>query len=212
MIAPAVVLWDLDGTLLVPPSSGVFPRAMALLGLPVVHLVLPHGLTDYGRAAALLKAARASRSRLPDLLAVADDLTRDESRDWPTAPMPGAGEALSRLRDFGLIQGILTGNTYRRMLTKLDSAGLGTSWSDPAMIFTGEGELDRASLGRRARRAAKDALLIVIGDSDEDVRTARAARARFYRVGKTSSPNHVAKGIVADLGLRLEPTGTEAPQ
>lgn len=97
------------------------------------------------------------------------------------------------------------------MRTKLDSAGLGTSWSDPAMIFTGEREPDRASLGRRARRAAKEAPVIVIGDSDEDMRASHAAHATFYRVGTTSSPNQVVHRIVADLGLCLPLANKEAP-
>lgn len=211
MSIPGVVLWDLDGTLVVPPASGVFPKAMALLGHPCVHPVVRHGLTDFGRAAVLLEDAGASRTLVPELLALADSLTLSESECVPTVPIPGASEALARLASVGLIQGILTGNTPERMRTKLESAGLGTSWSDPTMIFTGEREPDRASLGQRARRAAGEVLLILIGDSAEDVRAAHAAQARFYRVTESSSPNRVAYRIVADLGLAVPSPGTEAP-
>ena len=214
---PALVLWDLDMTLLDPAGFGT----------RMITTVLTERL---GRVPAMGAsfAGRTDRAILTDLLvrngvkvddddaivslmdAVADRCERsgDDLLAGGGGPLPGARGAVDALAaDPQLHQGVVTGNMRRTALLKLRLCGF-DGLPDPGLGAFGDHHTDRAHLVRDAVVAARARDLdvsvadaVVVGDHVHDVRGALDAGARCVGVatGRVSAADLRAAGAHAVL-------------
>jgi phosphoglycolate phosphatase len=189
-----LVLFDLDGTVLTfegaPPGPGrtaLDRAAYELFGLErgTSGLTVAGG-TDRALARALLQRAGAvdddaSIARLLDCY-VGHLETVLAARRY--RPVGEAAKAVAGLRARGLRVGLATGNLRRGASIKLASAGLGDVFDLEHGGYGCDAEL-RADIVRVAIRrcaGADEVDVVVVGDTEHDVRAARAVGARVVGV------------------------------
>ena len=187
-----VVLFDIDGTLLVSRGIGREAKRRAMLecfgrtGDLDSHVF--GGKTDWGILADLLAPHGYSKSDIGREIdayeAVMARHMRAISAAYTAEPLAHALELLHDLRWRGdALIGLVTGNTSKTAAIKLEMAGFDPDWF-PIGAFGNESH-DRADLTRLARRRANDHLgrrlngteIIVIGDTPADIEAARAIDA-----------------------------------
>jgi phosphoglycolate phosphatase-like HAD superfamily hydrolase len=218
---PALILFDIDGTLL-PPSSvhgAAFAYAFrTVYGLPLdISGLHASGRTDTWILAEPLRRAGLSDasiwSRLPEAYAAMDTYVRQHLGDLRHEVLPGVSEVLERLHSDGQLLGLLTGNLAGIAMTKMRQAGL-----DRYFNVGGFGEesdvrahlvpvaLDKASqlVGYRipAHRA------VVVGDTPLDVEAGRAHGTLTVSVATGAYTEDDLRRIGADLVL---PSFADAP-
>ena len=129
----ALVLWDIDGTLVDSAKLGRDAFLVAferVTGAPPAQLVPFAGRTDLEIAADLLEQSGVAADdgvvdAFEDALAGAMAELEEELRRRGRA-YPGAQQALERLgREPGIVQGLLTGNIPANARVKLGAVGLG---------------------------------------------------------------------------------------
>jgi len=182
-----IVLWDLDGTLLIDDSPegglGVFAQALRdVSGHDAVTLHDRHGKVDWQILREMRKLAG-----LPE--SFAGPLTRrfkELSTEWYAKPgnacqaVPGIQEALRAVHDAGWVNALITGNSKDRTRVKLTSAGIDLSAFDWGHSFFGSIYPDRAALARAAARAVHNGVLV--GDTGGDGVAANAGGFGFVAV------------------------------
>ncbi len=177
-----LLLWDIDGTLLVTGDDGLMHYHRALCAVvpgAARPLVDTHGKTDWQIILELLDAAGIDRALAPELSAKLDadaGVFLDGAR---ARLLPYVKPVLEKTRTRGLRNALLTGNSERRSRNKLTGAGL-----DPALIdwdasYFGSRSPDRSDLARAARRDHPDPGLLIIGDTPFDGIAAAAAGIPF---------------------------------
>jgi phosphoglycolate phosphatase len=195
----AVLLWDVDGTLLTTRRAGVFALEEALVdvtGRPADLTGVPTaGLTDVEIAWAILERAGAG----PTEALVARFLRAYEAR-LPACLPRRAGHVMPNVKPileaFGrrpdVVSLLLTGNTRAGALAKLRHYGLDAYLSDGAFAETAR---ERESIARAAFALARARVpglgadaLFVIGDTPHDVRCGRAIGARVVAVASGGHP------------------------
>ena len=212
----SLVLFDIDGTLLLSGGAGV--RAMTLafettFGVPDAFA----GVTIAGRTDTYLLSAAFERAGLPD---TADAHARFHASYLPVLAreihargngrygvMPGVEALLATLEaDDAVHLALLTGNYERAARIKLDHFGLSRffAWG----VF-GEESPDRNVLGRlavaraeinRVPSAARERP-VVIGDTPDDIACAHAAGARAIAVATGSFSLAQLTAAGADVAL-----------
>lgn len=196
----ALVVWDIDGTLIGAPRSGrmLFETAVArVLGRPdVAPPSMHHGSTDHAIIERMLLGEGFTREQaallLPPVLRELESLTTD--RDMVLAeyrPFPGSRLAIEAVAATGALQSYVTGNSPRRAWSKLAAFGLDRHLDMRCGGF-GDGTSDRWRLVEAARRRAGllhsgeegafDGRTIVIGDTINDIRAARESGASAVAV------------------------------
>ncbi|HEX2062872.1 MAG TPA: haloacid dehalogenase-like hydrolase [Acidimicrobiales bacterium] len=205
-MAPRLVLWDVDGTLLRSSrlTRDVFDVAVqkALGRPPGGHGVVMSGKTDPRIALEILAVAgvtgEEARGHLPrviqcleeELAAAADTVRRDGKI------LPGVAEILPRLHaEPDVVQSVLTGNTAANAAVKLDAVGL-DRWLDLEVGAYGSDDADREALVPVARRRAREhhgrdfsaEEVWVVGDTPGDLACARAGGTRCLLVGTGAFP------------------------
>ena len=187
-----VILFDIDGTLLISRGIGREAKRRAMLEcFGVTGDLDSHvfgGKTDWGILADLLaphgySAADIGRE-MPAYEAVMARHMRQISGEYVADPCPHAMELVQALRrrDDTLI-GLVTGNTSQTAAIKLEMAGFAPDWFMVGAF--GNESPHRADLTRLARqwagqhlgRELNGAELIVIGDTPADIQAARAIDA-----------------------------------
>jgi phosphoglycolate phosphatase len=217
--APAVLLWDIDGTLIA--TQGEDERRYGavlrdLLGDPDVRTPAnTSGLTDHGivRDALLDHGLSEEQAALlvPVALEAMEVVTAQESADGIPL-LAGVRELLERPWPADVIQTAGTGNARRRARIKLDAAGL-TDLFDLGVGGFGDLPADRWRILEESvervellRGGPVDrSRVVVIGDTPRDV--AAAQRAGLRSVGVATGHHPVpeleeagADLVVADLG------------
>jgi phosphoglycolate phosphatase len=196
-----LVLWDVDGTLVVagPAAQTAFDLAVASVfgRAPGPHDVHMAGKTDPQIALEILASMAISepeaRRHLPAVLEAlekeleaATDLIREHGR-----VLPGAEPVLRRLAsDRRVVQTVLTGNLAANARLKLAAFGL-DRWLDLELGATGSDDGDRLALVAVAMAKAKRRLgfafeprqVWVVGDTPLDLIAARAGGTRCLLVG-----------------------------
>jgi len=187
-----VILFDIDGTLLVSRGIGREAKRRAMLecfgktGDLDSHIF--GGKTDWGILADLLAPQGYSSADIgrdmPTYEAVMARHMREISGAYTADPCPHAMELVKSLRgrDDALI-GLVTGNTSQTAAIKLELAGFAPDWF--VIGAYGNESPHRDDLTRLARQRAgahlgrdlNGAELIVIGDTPADIQAARAIDA-----------------------------------
>ena len=215
-----VILFDIDGTLLISRGIGREAKRRAMLecfgttGDLDSHVF--GGKTDWGILADLLAPQGYSKSDIGREMdayeAVMARHMRAISPAYRAEPLAHALELLHDLRQRGdVLIGLVTGNTSKTAAIKLEMAGFDPDWF--AIGAFGNESHERADLTRLARSRAADYLerrlngtdIIVIGDTPADIEAARAidAVAVAVRTGYAERDCLIASEpdfLLADLG------------
>ncbi|MGO9095228.1 MAG: HAD family hydrolase [Bryobacteraceae bacterium] len=205
-IAPALALFDIDGTLL--RRAGPHHREALVeairktTGLATTTDRIPlYGMLDPVIIAEMLRRAgtkeRAIREALPEVVRRAQSIYARRCPDLARRTCPGVRRLLARLERRGVAMGLVTGNLTRIGWKKMERAGLKGYFRFGAF---GEMAGNRAGLVRLAveqarRRGWIDGATPVslIGDAPNDILAAQAAEVRSIAV---------ATGVVAMEELR----------
>jgi phosphoglycolate phosphatase-like HAD superfamily hydrolase len=187
-----LILFDIDGTLLKTPGVGRKATAAAMLEvygtLPDLDLHQFSGKTDYFTLTELLAGQGfdqgAVAARLDDFAAAMGHYTSIYAQEMPVQVLPGALEAVHRLRgDSSSLVGLVTGNTPQSSAAKLRAAGFDPDWF-PVGAY-GTESVDRNDLPAYALERAhhycgypiRSEQAYVIGDTVMDIACARAVGA-----------------------------------
>lgn len=193
-----LLLFDVDGTLLDAAGAGRAALEGAMQEVygtsgPIDDFAFD-GLTDPDIVRSLLRMAGLENSeidvRLDSLWDSYDGRLDGElrTRRGQVAAFPGVADLLERLgetRRFRL--GLLTGNVESGAWRKLRACGLGGCFGFGAFGSDAEQRADLPPIALRRARAATGIRYtseetILVGDTPEDIRCARAGRARILAV------------------------------
>jgi phosphoglycolate phosphatase-like HAD superfamily hydrolase len=206
-----IVLFDLDGTVLTfegpPPGPGRTALEMAMRELHDVEAAT-HGLrlaggTDRALARAMLQRAGVT----DDEEAIASILARyvahltsvlSTRRYRPIGPV---ARTVEQLRARGVLVGLATGNTRDGAHLKLSSAGLREAFDLARGAYGCDAEA-RAEIVRlaahRCGAAERGASVVVVGDTEHDVRAGRAIGARVVGVAASAASLDELRAAGAD--------------
>lgn len=190
-----IVLWDIDGTLLLNSArAGAFYhdaiREVAGVGpAPDEPHAVEHGKTDgqilaerlerWGGDPALFDAVSQRMDELSD--AYLTDAARREAA-------PGVDAAVRAVAAAGWSNGLLTGNSPHRARVKLQGAGIDIEAFDWDRSFFGDHHLRRSDLTAAARADLGDATAVILGDTPADGQAADAAGFPFLAVATGAYP------------------------
>ena len=193
--APALVLFDIDGTLLRragPHHRQALVEAVhRVTGLETSTDHIPvHGMLDPDILTCMMRDAGASaaavRSAMPEIIRVAQRVYARSVPGLQRKTCPGVRSVLRRMADRGFLLGLVTGNLTRIGWKKLERAGL-----KPYFRFGAFGEMakDRAGLARMAIRRARErgwiarqAAIALVGDAPSDIIAAKRNGIRAIAV------------------------------
>ncbi|HEV2635065.1 MAG TPA: haloacid dehalogenase-like hydrolase [Actinocrinis sp.] len=215
---PALILWDIDHTLLTTGgvSHEVYARAFrTVVGTPMAALADMAGRTE--RAIVLdtlaLNHVADPEDKLDAFYAALGEVARD-MKDQMRAHgrrLPGAAEAIAGLANADLIQSVVTGNLPAIAAVKLEAFDL-LDGLDTSVGGYGDDGSDRADLVRLALQRAATAYgrpfaakrTVIVGDTPHDIRGAHDAGAVAIGVatGRSSVEDLAAVGaevVFADL-------------
>ena len=226
---PALVLWDLDLTLLDPAGFGsrmITPVLADILGREPLMGASFAGRTDRAILTDLLVRNGLEVDDDDELIiatmnAVAERCEKfaDDLVAGGGGPLPGAHDAVRALAADPLVhQGVVTGNMRRTALLKLRVCGF-DGLPDPALGAFGDHHSDRAHLVSEAITLARGRGMgisperaVVVGDHVHDVRGALDAGAHCIGVatGRVSADDlraagaHVVLPDLTDTGALLD--------
>jgi phosphoglycolate phosphatase len=212
----ALVLWDIDGTLVDSAKLGRDAFLIAferITGAPPAQLVPFAGRTDLEIAADLLEQSGiaaddgmidAFEGALADAMAGLAGEVRRRGRAYP-----GAKESLARLeREPGVVQGLLTGNIPANARVKLGAVGL-DGFVDFDIGGYGSDHRVRSELvaiacaraGRKLGVRVPHERAVLVGDTPLDVAAAQASGARAIGVATGPFSVHELENTGADAVL-----------
>jgi phosphoglycolate phosphatase-like HAD superfamily hydrolase len=219
---PWLLLWDIDGTLLLRASASharaVWDALREVHGLEDRELLRNQrmaGMTDGQIAREILTAAGVDGPAIDHHAETVRERICETyvPGDLETHVSPGLEEALRALSDRGdVVHSLVTGNFERIARMKLRAAGIG-DWFDPRVGGGfGSDHEDRLLLPATARRRAGEALLsddrpwpadraVVIGDTPRDIACARHDGVRVIAIatgGHDAAELHDADALVHD--------------
>lgn len=182
-----VILWDIDGTLMRtnrPNSTSPHKNVLRKRGYPYDPSVAGlSGRTDFEVFQELTKGDLEI-----DMLQKAFHELDQESRRLDKVSTfdlyPGIFLALRVLSNVGWTHGILTGNTQRRLLAKLEKAGIKDSFSKE-LLFGCEFGDSREMIAIRASELLQQknlSTVVVIGDTPNDIAAARMSSLQVVSV------------------------------
>jgi phosphoglycolate phosphatase len=190
-----LLLWDIDGTLLLKASREhgealhAAIRRVYRVQIPQAH-VEAAGRTDFAIARSILTLAGVSAERVDERLgdlraAAVEEYARRVPSDLSERVAPHVPEVLDTLAQRGDVRhSLVTGNLEPIARMKLRAAGIGHHFANGQGGFGSDSE-DRAELPGIARRRAGNHAqddTIVIGDTPRDIACARADGVRVIAV------------------------------
>lgn len=212
--APALVLFDIDGTLV--RRSGPHHRealvdaVRRVTGLDTTTDGIPvHGMLDPDILTQMMLAAGARRplirEAMPEIVIRAQSLYVRRVPDLQDRTCPGVPEVLEKIHRGGLLLGLVTGNLTRIGWKKLEKAGLKKYFRFGAFAETAK---DRTGLVRMAIRRARAegwisrrAPVAMIGDAPSDVIAAKANRVKAIAVATGLSSVEELQALQPDVLL-----------
>ena len=193
--APALVLFDIDGTLIRRAGAhhreALVDAVRRVTGIESTTDHIPvQGMLDRDIVRIMMRDAGASaaliRKSMPAIVTAAERFYARRCPDLRRRVCPGARGLLWRLFRKGIPTGLVTGNLTRIGWTKMERAGLRRYFR---FGMFAEMAADRAALARLAIRQARregwigpDALVTLIGDHPNDVRAAASNGIRSVAV------------------------------
>jgi phosphoglycolate phosphatase-like HAD superfamily hydrolase len=184
-----IVLWDVDGTLLLNSAkAGMFyHRAIQdVAGVgpgPDEPHAVEHGKTDgqilaerlerWGGDPALFDAVSRRMDELSDAY-LTDEARREAA--------PGVADAVREVAAAGWINALLTGNSRHRARVKLAGAGIDVAGFDWDHSYFGDRYLRRSDLTAAARDDLAGSTAVIIGDTPADGAAADAVGFPFLAV------------------------------
>jgi phosphoglycolate phosphatase-like HAD superfamily hydrolase len=183
-----IVLWDVDGTLLLNGSRSGHLYDEAIADVTGVRPAGPrqgeHGKTDAQILTERLRATGLEPSLLPVVAARLDELSEaGNAGPYARRIAPGVEAALDALAAAGWTNGVLTGNSPARVRFKLAGAGLDLGRFDLEHSYFGDRALTRDAITIAAREdLGRDAVAVILGDTPSDAVAADAAGLPFLAV------------------------------
>ena len=221
--APALVLFDIDGTLIRRAGphhrEALVDAVRQVTGLLTSTDHIPvHGMLDPDILTTMMRDANASlaeiRRAMPAIVEKAQSLYARRCPDLSGKICPGVRRLLGALQRRGIPLALVTGNLTRIGWRKMERCGLKSYFRFGAFA---EMAPDRTGLARLAIGHARqqgwiqaDAVISLIGDAPSDIVAAKANRARAVAVHTGISTReellaHDPHLLVADLSaLRTE--------
>jgi phosphoglycolate phosphatase len=221
--APALILFDIDGTLIRRAGphhrQALVDAVRHVTGLETTTDHIPvHGMLDPDILRRMMRDGGATqalvRSAMPAIIEKAQALYVRRCPDLSEKLCPGVERLLGRLNRRGIPLVLVTGNLTRIGWRKMERCGLRRYFRFGAFA---EMARDRAGLARLAIRHAKregwiekGAIISLIGDAPSDILAAKANRARAVAVHTGISTReellaHEPDLLVEDLSaVRLE--------
>ena len=189
---PRLVLFDIDGTLLLSRGIGREAKRRAMLerfgSVGALDEIVFGGKTDWRILAELLAPLGFTPAdigrEMPAYERVMARHMRQIQADYDAQALPHALDVVRDFRDNPDVTiGLVTGNTSMTAAIKLEMAGFQRDWF--AVGAFGSEAMAREDLTRlakqrgsiRANHAFQDAEVIVIGDTPDDIAAARAINA-----------------------------------
>ena len=216
-VAEALMLWDIDGTLVSCGPAGrlALERAVQVVtGLEVVPAVRMSGKTDPQILAEIMTLAGLETEQIAGLMPSALDeaeaalsaLVREMVREGFI--QPGIRELLPQLHELGARQTLVTGNTHNNAVLKVSTFGLDSFLDVPVGAYgTDHAERDclvPLALGRVEDLRAEvypPERTWVIGDTPHDLACARAAGVKCMLVGTGRDGFDSVRHLAADAVL-----------
>jgi len=196
VLPPALVLFDIDGTLIRragPHHRQVLEDAVRLVtGLAATTDGIPvQGMLDGDILAQMLRRcglpSPAIRSSLPQIFTRAQRLYVKRCPDLRRYVCPGVRSLLHRLSRRQTVMGLVTGNLSRIGWRKMEQAGLRRHFRFGAFAESAQTRAQLAKLAvaeaRRAGWIESSSPIVLIGDHPNDILAARANGLRSIAVG-----------------------------
>jgi phosphoglycolate phosphatase-like HAD superfamily hydrolase len=177
-----LLLWDIDGTLVKtsrPGSLNPHVNALMSLGYSVNNdLIDFSGSTDYEVILEILKKNKIvlRENKLREIFIEIDKEAQKLDLISEFNLYPGVRNMLDELSALEWTHGILTGNTYRRMISKLESSNIKEYFLNDLMFGCNFGD-SRENICKNALRLIDKNLyqrIYIIGDTPKDISAARA--------------------------------------
>jgi phosphoglycolate phosphatase len=203
-----LILWDIDGTLLMPKGVGRAVTRLAMLEIFNTDIGLDNhyfgGKTDWRTLLELLPPQGITedmiRERMPAYEVAAAQHMNRLIPDYAVEQCPGAHALVTELHRLGHpLQGLVTGNTSSIAPIKLRAGGFDPDWF--VVGAYGSESPDRNALPPLAVQRAEKLIghkiapeqVIVIGDTPADIECARAlgAVAVAVKTGYLKSPTEL---------------------
>jgi phosphoglycolate phosphatase-like HAD superfamily hydrolase len=221
---PALVLFDIDGTLLLSGGAGVRSMALAFEDVFGTRDAFA-GISIAGRTDTYLVSLALQRAGIPDTASAhaqfreryLEILGREihHQGSHQRGLMPGVRELLDELaRDENCHKALLTGNYELAAHIKLSHFAVDGffTWGAFGEDSDDRGELARLAVQRAAQRgvpSAARANVVVIGDTPHDIACARAIAARVVAVAtggysEQQLQSHGADFVTADLSATAD--------
>lgn len=200
-----VILWDIDGTLLMGKGLGreSFKRAMLRVFGTAASIDTHHfgGKTDWFTLRELLMplgfSADDIAARMTDYAEAVSDEMSQIVPQFNIKVMPQAVETVTAIRNrTDVLQGIVTGNVYQNVAVKLGAAGFDPAWF-PFGAYGHESyernDLPPLALARAeaiAGRTIPPERVLIVGDTLRDVWAAQAMNAQVCAVLTGHATHH----------------------
>ena len=201
-----IVLWDIDGTLLLNSATAGTFYHRAILEVAGVGPAPdePHAV-EHGKTDAQIVTERLARwggdpahfdavSRRLDQLS--DAYLADGER---RRAAPGVDAALQAVAAAGWANGLLTGNSRHRARVKLEGAGVDVGAFDWDRSYFGDRAVVRSDLTASARAALAGSTAVILGDTPADAAAADAVGFPFLAVATGAFPEEILRDTSAIL-------------
>lgn len=178
-LAGVLLLWDIDGTLVLhaPSSRDRHAHAVATVtGEIVTPIEAGTGKTDRQIMMELFGTHQPDDDEISRAFAVIDSVTEQDLAQSPSISLPGVVNVLRILAARGVVHSVLTGNSPKRAELKLRSAGL-ANFFDLSSGFFGDKHENRLQLVASAASsmAHRERQPIIVGDTPLDIIAAQAS-------------------------------------
>lgn len=185
-----IILWDIDGTLISSKRSSNIMLHQSVLKNLGFRLVEPEfetqGVTDWEIINRLLLSIqyRANDEEMAQYLHKLDSLSRAADEETTFLPLPGVVNFLDSFKSNFWKLGILTGNTSKRTVAKLEKAGI-SQYFNLNDIFSCQNKERRIDIAFRAQQyitANNISKVVMIGDTPSDIFIAKGIGAKVVSV------------------------------
>jgi len=215
-----VILWDIDGTLISPIRNNFeSPHFNAIKKngfTPKEKYPTLLGSTDFEVMSNLLKFYPSNNKKrfLKKCFEDLDDVSLSLYHEDSFSLCLGVPEVLIRINELGWDNGILTGNTYKRMLRKLEILKI-LNLFNQKLIFSCNFNDTREKITERAKKTLKFtgySNSFIVGDTPRDIYVAKKYNFKVVSVGtgnfsiqqlESFNPNLIIRNLKDDLEIFL---------